>query len=137
MDATITNLSSSRKYLPGGQIDLAPTGDADGNDVRVWPDIILTDLDDPTLKAAVLDGTVSVSVSPEAADAAVALQGSLSIGSPERYAVADLPTGFDGRAAFAIDGRAGAEGGGSGTGALVVFSNSQWRRVEDMAQIAA
>lgn len=138
MDATITNLSSARKYLPGGQIDLAPTGDPSGDDVRVLPDVTIADLDgDTVLKEAVLDGTVSVSVAVDTRDAAFATQGALNIGSPERYTVANLPTGYDGRQAFAIDGRAGAEGVGAGTGVPVIFTNGSWRRLEDMAIVAA
>lgn len=138
MDATITNLSTSPIFIPGPDIDMAATGDAAGNDVRVWAGIVVGDLDgNPIIKAGVVAGTLSVSIAPDANDAAVAIQGSLGSESLSRYAVADLPTGFDGRAAFATDGRAGAEGGGGGTGTMVVYSNAQWRRVEDLAQVAA
>lgn len=138
MDAAITNLSAAPIFIPGPNLELAATGDADGNDVKSWPDITIVDLDgNPVIKAGVVAGDLSVSITPDANDAAVATQGSLGSGQPERYAVASLPTGFDGRFAFAIDGRAGAEGGGSGTGILVCFSDGEWRRLEDQAIVAA
>lgn len=138
MDATITNLSSSAVFLPGPKVELAPTGDPDGNDVRVWPDITIHDLDsDAVLKQLVLAGTIQVDVAPDATDAAAATTGSMQHGALESYTVANLPTGFNGRMAYASDGRAGAEGVGVGTGTPVVFTNTEWRRLEDLAIVAA
>lgn len=138
MDATITNLSTEAVYIPGPNISLAPTGDPDGNDAKVWPDITVPDLDgNEVIKEGVVGGTLSVSVAPDTRDAAAAVQGSLGSESLARYTVANLPVGFDGRVAFALDGRAGVEGVGAGTGTMVVFSNGEWRRVEDLAIVAA
>jgi len=138
MDAAITNLSTERVFIPGPNLDMAATGDADGNDTKTWSDITTNDLDgNPVIKAGVVAGTLSVSITPDADDAAAAAQGALGSNSLERFAVADLPTGFDGRTAFATDGRAGAEGAAAGTGTMVVYSNGDWRRVEDLATVAA
>lgn len=138
MDATITNLSSAALFLPGPKVDLAATGDPDGNDVRVWPDITIHDLDsDSVIKQGVLDGVLQVDVAPDPTDAAEATTGSIQQSGLEKYTVANLPTGFNGRMAYATDGRAGAEGGGSGTGTPVVFTNGDWRRLEDLAVVAA
>lgn len=138
MDATLTNLSGSAVFIPGPNIELAPTGDPDGNDAKPWPGITIDDLDGhPTIKAMVLAGTLSVSIAPSASDAAIATQGTLHGGSPERYTVANLPTGFAGRMAYATNGRKTAEGVGAGTGVLVVFSNAQWRLVSDDSVVAA
>jgi len=51
--------------------------------------------------------------------------------------VADLPTGYNGRMAYASNGRAGAETLGNGTGTPVVYTNAEWRRLEDLAIVAA
>jgi len=60
------------------------------------------------------------------------------------FTVANLPTTTtDGYAlavgdmAYATNGRAGAEGAGNGTGTLVVWNGTNWKRVEDWATIAA
>ena len=138
MDATITNLSSDPVFLTGPKVELAATGDADGNDVRVWPDVTINDLDsDAQLKALVVAGTVSVSVSPAAEDVAVAVQGTLQAASSERYLVANLPTGYDGRRAYAIDGRKVGEGVGAGTGVEVVYSDGEWRIHQDDSAVLA
>ena len=138
MDALITNLADTPVFIPGPNLDLAATGDPDGNDAKTWPNILVADLDaNAVIKAGVVAGTLAVSVSPDAIDAAVATQGSLGSSSLERYTVANLPTGFNGRIAFATNGRAGAEGAGVGTGTMVIFSNAQWRRCEDLAVVAA
>lgn len=140
MDATITNLSSDRVFVPGPNLDLAPTGDADGNDVKTWPDVTISDLDgNARLKELVVAGTVQVDVVEDATDAAAATTGSVGLELLPRYTVAQLAalTGVDSRVAYATDGRTGAEGAGSGTGCPVVYSNGEWRRLEDMAIVAA
>lgn len=138
MDALITNLAATPVFIPGPNLDLAAAGDPDGNHAKTWPNINVIDLDaNAVIKAGVVAGTLSVTVTPDAIDAAAAAQGSLGANSLERYTVANLPTGFPGRMAFALNGRAGAEGAGAGTGTMVVFSNAQWRRVEDLAVVAA
>jgi hypothetical protein len=140
MDATITNLSSERVFVPGPNMDLAATGDPDGNDVGTWPDVTIADLDgNVRLKELVVAGTVSVDVVEDATDVAVPTTGALNLGILPRYTVAELAalTGVDGRIAFATDGRAGAEGGGVGTGTMVQYSDGEWRRVEDLAIVAA
>jgi len=132
MDAAITNLSSAQVFIPGPNLDI-PAGET-----KSWSDITIQDLDgNAVIKAGVVAGDLSVSVTPDASDAAVAVKGSLGASSLERYTVASLPAGFGGRIAFAINGRAGAEGAGVGTGTMVVYSNAQWRRVEDLAVVAA
>ena len=136
MDATITNLSSEPVFLPGPKVELDAAGGTNAS--RVWPNITVADLDsEPVIKTLVLAGTLSVSVAPDAADAAVATQGALSLNSLERYTVANLPTGFDGRVAFATNGRKSGEGAGVGTGQPVCFSNGQWRVLRDDSVVAA
>lgn len=138
MDATITNLSSAPVFLTGPKVELAASGDADGNDARVWPDVTIHDLDsDSQLKSLVVAGTVSVSVAPVAEDGAVAVQGTMQHSSSERYLVANLPTGFDGRRAYAIDGRKVGEGAAAGTGVEVVFSDGEWRIHQDDSVVLA
>lgn len=132
MDAAITNLSTEAVFIPGPNIDI-PAGET-----ASWPDITVSDLDgNAAIKALVVAGTISVAVTPDAADAAAATSGSLSTSALERYTVAALPTGYNGRVAYATNGRSGAEGAGAGTGVPVIFSNLQWRRFEDMAVVAA
>lgn len=138
MDATITNLSAERVFIPGPQLDLAPTGDPDGNDVKDWPEVTVADLDSNSrLKELVVAGTISVSMGPDSYDAAAAVQGAMTSAALPTFTVANLPTGFNGRMAYASDGRAGAEGVGSGTGTPVVYTNTEWRRLEDLAVVAA
>jgi hypothetical protein len=140
MDATITNLSTERVFVPGPNLDLAATGDPDGDDVGTWPDVTIADLDgNQRIKELVVAGTISVDVVEDATDVAAAASGSVTMEMLPRYTVAQLAalTGVDGRAAFATDGRAGAEGAAAGTGTMVVYSNGEWRRVEDLAVVAA
>ena len=47
------------------------------------------------------------------------------------YPVASLPAGLNGALAFATNGRKTGEAAGAGTGAVVAFSNGQWRRLSD------
>lgn len=138
MDATLTNLSSEPLFIVGANIELAATGDPDGKDSKVWHGVTVGDLDaHPTIKSLVVAGSISVSVAPTADDAAAATQGTVRMSSPERYTVANLPTGFDGRMAYATNGRKTGEGAAAGTGVLCIFSNAQWRRVEDNGVVAA
>lgn len=137
MDAVITNLGSSRVFIPGPNIDLAPTGDPDGNDVRSWADITVADLDaNEVIKAGVVAGTLSVSVTPTSADAATALKGTLSISALPKYAFADLPTGYEGRMAFVTNGRKTGEGVGAGTGVPAYYSAAAWRVFFDDTAVA-
>lgn len=136
MDALITNLSTSPVFISGPNLDLDAAGGT--NAARTWTDITVADLDgSPHIKQLVIDGTITVTLTDDATDLAVTTAGNLSAHSLPTYAVAGLPTGYDGRVAFASDGRSGAEGGGSGTGVMVVFSNGEWRRPEDQAIVAA
>lgn len=138
MDATFTNLSTDHVFIPGPNLDLAPTGDPDGNDVKTWADVTVDDLDGQTrVKELVIAGTISVAAVPDATDVATATTGTMSNQALPTFTVAGLPTGFNGRMAYASDGRAGAEGAGVGTGTPVVFTNGQWRRLEDLAVVAA
>lgn len=118
MDATITNLTTERVFIPGPQMDLAPTGDPDGNDVKIWPEVTVADLDNnPRLKELVVAGTISVQVDEDSYDAAAATQGSLVYGNMPLYLFADLPaTPANGTVAFVVDGRKLGEGIGAGTG---------------------
>ena len=137
MDAAITNTGTEIVFIPGPNIDLDP------GETKNWNDIRVVDLDaNDVIKTGVLGGTLSVSLTPDANDA-VQFDGTTgqisSVTSPflPTYAVADLPTGVVGRTAFATDGRTGAEGVGAGTGVPVVYANGEWRRLEDMAIVAA
>lgn len=136
MDALITNLSIDPVFISGPNLDLDATGGT--NDARTWSDITVADLDgSPHVKDLVIAGTVSVTLTDDASDLAVTTAGNLSAHALPTYTVAGLPTGFNGRMAFTSDGRAGAEGIGNGTGTMVIFSNGEWRRVEDLAIVAA
>lgn len=139
MDATFTNLDTDNPtFIPGPQLHLAPSGDPDGNDVKVWSDITVADLDgNVRIKELVLAGTISISLAPDSFDAATATQGTVNFAGLPSYTVTNLPTGYDGRMAYASNGRAGAEGAGLGTGTPVVFTNGLWRRTEDLAQVQA
>ena len=138
MDATITNLSAERVFVPGPQLDLAPTGDPNGNDVKTWPEVTVADLDNNArIKELIVAGTISVQMDPDSYDAAAATQGTVTHAGLPSYTVANLPTGYNGRMAYASDGRAGAEGIGAGTGTPVVYTNAEWRRLEDLAIVAA
>ncbi|MBW2169344.1 MAG: hypothetical protein JRG69_08810 [Deltaproteobacteria bacterium] len=117
MDATITNLSTERVFIPGPQLDMAPTGDPAGGDVKLWSEITVTDIDSNTrIKELVVAGTISVQMDADSYDAALATQGSLNFAALPMYLFADLPTGYNGRMAFVSNGRKGAEGAGVGTG---------------------
>jgi len=136
MDATILNLGSTSPdddvFLTGPRVEVKA-----GQSV-VISDLTVSDLDaDRQLRQLVIDGKVSVSVANETVDNASATVGSLSPHALPKYTVANLPTGFVGRVAFATNGRTGAEGAGAGTGCPVIYSNAQWRRFEDMATITA
>jgi len=66
MDATITNLSTERVFIPGPQLDMAPTGDPAGGDVKLWSEITVTDIDSNTrIKELVVAGTISVQMDAE------------------------------------------------------------------------
>ena len=71
---------------------------------------------------------------------AIALNHSLNAITPYStpgYTVAGLPAGSDGMIAFASNGRKVGEGVGAGTGVLVVFSDSAWRRLSDETAVTA
>ncbi len=48
-----------------------------------------------------------------------------------------LPTLAPGDIAWASNGRQGAQGAGAGTGVLVTWNGTDWRRVEDAAVVTA
>ncbi len=126
MDALITNLSASPVFVPGPNVELDATGGTYA--ARTWTDVTIADLDgSPRIKALVVAGTISISLTDDAADLAVAVQGSMQHFGLPAYAFADLPTGFEGRLAFATDGRRTGQGGGSGTGVPVYWSSTAWR----------
>ena len=126
MDATITNLDTvNRVFIPGPQIDLAVSGDPDGNDVKIWPDVTTGDVDGNTrLKELVAAGTVSVSLTVDSYDAVEATQGTLVLGVLPKYAYASLPTGVNGAVVYCTDGRKTGEGAGVGTGVPAYWSDS-------------
>lgn len=122
MDAAITNVGSESVYIPGPEIEVAV------GETKNWENITLSDLDaNVSIKAAVVAGNLSISLTPDTTDAAVAAQGALNSAALEVYTVANLPTGYEGRLAFASDGRKVGEGAGVGTGVPVYFSNTMWR----------
>ena len=122
MDATITNASSAAIFVPGPNLNIA------AGESKDWPDITVADLDgNSVLKAYVVAGDLTVSLAPGSADAAEATQGALNFAALPKYIVANLPTGYEGRVAFATNGRKTGEGASSGTGVPVYWSNSEWR----------
>jgi len=128
MDAVITNSGTTSVFIPGPNINL------DASESKTWSDVTLDSLEaNEVIKAGVVAGTLSVTINPGANDAALAAQGALVSGALPIYAVADLPAGFNGQVAFASDGRKGAEGVGSGTGAAVYYNanTSQWLKIYD------
>jgi hypothetical protein len=130
MDAAITNNGTTAIFIPGPNIEIAAGA------TKNWNDITLADLDsNEVIKTAVVAGTLAVSVTPDTRDAALAAQGALNSGALELYTVANLPTGYEGRTAFASNGRKTGEGAAAGTGVPVYFSNTQWRRLYDDAQV--
>ena len=117
MDATITNLSAEHVFIPGPQMHLEPTGDPNGDDVKVWPEVTVADIDgNSRLKELVVAGTVSVQMDADSYDAALATQGALNFAALPIYAFADLPTGYNGRVAFVSNGLKGGEVSPGGTG---------------------
>ena len=141
MDATITNLSAERVFIPGPQLDLAPTGDPDGNDVKIWPEITVADLDGNTrIKELVLAGTISVQVDEDSYDAAAAAQGSLVYGNMPLYLFADLPVApANGTVAFVTNGLKGGEvsPGGTGVPAYYDAASAAWLNFFDNLPTAA
>lgn len=139
MDATITNLSTERVFIPGPQLDLAPTGDPDGKDVQVWPEITVDTLDgNVRIKELVVAGVISVQMDADSYDAAAATQGALVAGALPVYAYANLPTGFNGRVVYCSNGRKTAEGVGAGTGVPAYWtdSDSDWHVFYDDSVLA-
>lgn len=118
----ITNASADEKYISGPEISI-PAGET-----KRWDNVNVNALDSNTvIKEGVVAGDLTVNVVFEAADAAEATTGSLLPWALPKYLVANLPTGFEGRLAFATDGRKTGEGAGVGTGAPVYWSGAAWR----------
>jgi len=139
MDATITNLSAEHVFIPGPQMHLEPTGDPDGNDVKVWPEVTVADLDSNVrIKELVVAGTISVQMDADSYDAAAATQGTLSVMGLPQYAYADLPTGFNGRMVYCTNGRKTGEGALAGTGVPAYWtdSDSDWHVFYDDSVLA-
>ena len=119
MDATIANAGTESVFVQGPNLNIAP------GDSKVWSDVSVAYLDGNTvLKAGVLAGTLTVSMAPDASDAAQATQGAMSINALPIYAYADLPTGFNGAIAYCSNGRKTGEGAGAGTGVPAYWSSS-------------
>ena len=132
MDALITNLSATEGvFVPGPNLDLPASGSA------TWPDIAVADLDDPQLRALVSGAKISISVSAETIDAVQSLTGSMGPHGLPKYTVANLPTGYEGRVAFATNGRRTGQGGGAGLGVPCYFSAAAWRVFYDDTTVAA
>jgi hypothetical protein len=137
MDVTITNTHTEVIFIPGPNLHLA-VGES-----KVWNDVRLHDLDAHTvIKAGVIAGELTITMVPDAEDALqlfadLGRAAASDPGFPPVFTVATLPTGVDGRIAFASDGRSGAEGPAAGTGVLVIYSDGDWRRPEDQAVVAA
>lgn len=111
MDAAITNAGTEQVFIPGPNIDLDP------GETKTWSDVRVTDLDaNDVIKAGVVAGTLTVSMTPGPNDAALATQGQLVSDALPMYDYADLPTPFRGRVAFVMNGRKAGEGAGAGTG---------------------
>lgn len=138
MDAAITNNTTAQLFIPGPNIELA------AGETKTWPNITLDALDgNEVIKAGLVSGDLSVTMTPDTIDAAQA-DGSGRVGLTDpsvlpSYTVAELAllAAVNGKMAYASDGRAGAEGAGLGTGTPVVYTNGQWRRTEDLAQVQA
>ena len=132
MDAQITNIGTAAIFLPGPKVEVPVGGTV------TWAGVTLGDLDgSPVLKQAVVDGKLSVTVTDDTFDVATAVQGSLSASGLSKYALADLPTGYEGRVAFVTDGRKTAEGAAAGTGVPAYYSNAQWRVFFDDSVVVA
>src|SRR5210317_56464 len=117
MDVVITNTTAEAMFFPGPNLEIAAGGTA------TWSDITSADLDGNTwLKQKVVDGDLTLAVTDDTFDAA---PGIAPTGLPQ-YTVATLPTGFEGRVAFATDGRKTAEGAAAGTGVPVYYSAGDW-----------
>lgn len=86
-------------------------------------------------------GTDSNATTVGKAGKATTINGSaVALGGPatlKSYTVGTLPAGAEGQVAYATDGRKTGEGGGSGTGCPVYFSNTHWRRFYDDTQVTA
>lgn len=123
MDATITNLSTERVFVPGPNLDLAPTGDPDGKDVQIWPSVTVSDLDgNDRLKELIVAGSISVQVDNASYDAAQATRGAVVYGNLPLIAHGDLPAlAANGAVVFVTDGRKVGEGVGAGTGVPAYF----------------
>lgn len=116
IDASLTNASSSRIFIPGFNIEIASGGSATLTGIRD-EDLEAND----TLSEMIEDGTVTVVISR-------------SVGT-----VAELlaVTGWEGQVAYATNGRKTGEGAAAGTGIPCYFSSATWRRYYDDAQITA
>ena len=116
IDATITNASATRVFIPGPNVDIAAGASATLAGIND-NDIVENDV----LASYIEDGTVTVSITR-------------SVGT-----VAELlaVVGFEGQVAYATNGRKTGEGGGAGTGIPCYWSAATWRRYYDDAQITA
>lgn len=131
MDADITNVGVDAIFIPGPNLNLAP------GETKTWSGISVADMDgNATLKTAVVAGTVTVSLTPDASDAAQANQGALNIGALPIYTYAALPTGYDGAVVYCSNGRKTGELGGAGTGVPAYYSAGAWHVFYDDSVLA-
>lgn len=131
MNILVTNVSSEAVFLTGPYLNLEP------GEAKPWTGLTLSDLDsDSQLKGLVLAGKVTVAVTASSTDAAFPTTGSLSVHGLMKSTVAELPTGFEGRVAFATNGRRTGQGGGAGTGVPVYYSAGAWRVFFDDTAVA-
>jgi len=133
MDATITNVSAAALFIPGPNLDI-PAGET-----KSWSDITVADLDgNAVIKNYVVAGDITVSVTPDAGDAAEATSGAMNNAALPIYAFAALPTGYDGRIAWCSNGRKTAEGAGVGTGVPTYYdvASASWLVFYDDSALA-
>ena len=130
MDATITNLTAAPLFIPGPNVELPASGTVQ------WLDTTIETLEESAFVTdAILAGTISVSVSSDARDAAAAPWRALLVSGLPVYAHASLPAGFEGQVVFVSNGRKSGELSGAGTGVPAYFSNAAWRTYQADAAV--
>jgi hypothetical protein len=140
MNAVFTNTKTDQSmvYIPGPCVELT------FGESKTWSGIALVDIDgNYRIKEMIDAGEITVSLVQESSDDAVFAQngdmGLADRSSLTRYTVATLPaTGtYEGKLAFATNGRKVGEGPGAGTGVVVYYSSAAWRVFATDAAVAA
>lgn len=83
------------------------------------------------------NGTNALVIAGKADGSGLVKMGATSPLQLASFTVAGLPAANDGQMSYASDGRKTGEGAAAGTGVIVYFSNSQWRRFSDDTVVAA